>query len=382
MKKKICLLCICLCTCLCACQGTVSENGEEPDSGMEFLEKYNDIFTEEDAKRAALIYLDGDFIPELLILKDGEYRLYSYDGDEVKAVHMPDTEIRANAYGPRHYFEDSGQQTFYWFEYVPYKGLIRVHAGTDSERSDYYLRYTEGLFKPELEAGSMGNAWYTYGEEGEIANEEFIRRLADLGYDGLIPCEYLYKDVYTAYENMNTTSDTQKVLEDFVNGKTNALDYVEQISDIPEDGFVMRSYEDFYNDITAGEDFWEGAEYMDYDNDGEDELIISGYARACIFFDVIGDTVYKVLRTGSTTDFASVAEIEGKRVIERSDFLYVGRINYEIMTYDRCCCLTDWFRLYTGYEGEHYSENDIFKYRNREISMEEFETILSSIHEP
>lgn len=379
---------------LCVCGRNLSEaesaleeteesvRQEESRAEEAFPEKYEAVFEEAGAKRVALVYLDEDAVPELLLLKDGEYRLYSFDGSEVKAVAMPDAEIKANAYGPGHSFEEREQLTFYWFEYVPYKGLIRVHGGTEQGRRDAYLRYTDGFLETALEAESVDYTWQTYDAEKEITNEEFLSRLSDLGYHELIPCGYLYENVATAYENIDTASDTKKVLEDFVNGKIGGLDYVEKIEDIPEDGFVMRSYEDFYNDITEGEDFWEGAKYIDFDNDGEEELIISGYARACLFFDVVGGTVYKVLETGSTTDFASVAEMEGKRVIERADFLYVGRKNYEIMTYDACCCVIDWFRLYAAYEGETISEDDRFMYRNREISMEEFETILDSIRQP
>lgn len=41
------------------------------DEEMAFIEKYEECFATEGAKRAALIYLDEDSIPELLILKDG-----------------------------------------------------------------------------------------------------------------------------------------------------------------------------------------------------------------------------------------------------------------------------------------------------------------------
>lgn len=381
MYKKICLLCICLCVTLCACQRAEPSDNNVVGEETAFLDKYNDFTVKENAKRAALIYVDDDSIPELLILKNGEYKLYWLDGSEVRAAAMPDLEIKANAYGLKHDPEDSEQQTFYRFEYVPYKGLIRVHGGDNQERHDYYLRYTNGLFETELEAKSMDYTWHTYDAEKEIANEEFLSQLADLGYDELIPCGYLYENVAAAYENMGAASDTKKVLDDFVSGKINALDYVEEISDIPEDNFVMTSYEDFYDDITAGEgDIWGSLEYIDFDNDGEDELIIHGYAGACLFFDVIGDAVYKVLETGSTTDVASVAEIEGKRVIERTDLTHAGRKSYRIMKYDSCCCLIDCFHLYVEYEDSDYSDDDVFQYRNKEISMEEFETILNSIH--
>ena len=390
MKKKIYLLCVCCCVCFMACQRTIPENESVSQATEQsvlqeettFLDKYTDFFVSENVKRAALIYLDGDSIPELLVLKNGEYILHSFDGSEVKVIAMPGTKIKANAYGMQYNFEDSEFQTFYWFEYAPYKGLIRVHSGTEEERHDYYLKYTNGMFSIELEVRSdSSNTWYTYDSEGEIANEEFLNQLSDLGYDELVPCSYLYENITAAYENIDVTSDTQTVLDNFVNGEVNALDYVEKISDIPKDAFVMRSYEDFYDDITAGEgDIWGEEEYIDFDNDGEDELIIHGYAGACLFFDVIGDTVYKVLRTGGTADVAYVTVFKEKRVVARTDLTHGGRLSYRIMEFDPCGCLIDWFHLYADFEGARYSEEDKFTYRNHEISMEEFEEIMNSIH--
>lgn len=362
-------------------KSVLQEDGRTKKEAV-FLEEYQAVFEQEGAKRAALLYLDEDSTPELLLLKDGEYRLYFFDGSEVREITMPDAETEANAYGPEHSFEERERLTFYWFEYVPYQGLIRVHGGAERGRRDSYLRYADGALETALEAESADNAWHTYDAEKEIENEEFLSLLSESGYRELIPCGQLYENVETAYKNIDAVSDTKKVLEDFVNGKIEGLDYVEEIEDIPEEGFVMRSYEDFYYDITEGEDFWEGAKYIDFDNDGEEELIISGYARACLFFDVIGGTVYKVLETGSSADFASVAEMEGMRVIERADFLYAGRENYEIIIYDACCCPVDWFRLYASYEGQTYSEDDGFMYRDREISMQEFEAISDSIRQP
>ena len=390
--KKRCLLCICLCISLCACHGAPPEGevvflesnqGDISEKEPEFLDQYNDIFISENAKRAALIYLDEDSIPELLLLQNGEYKLYTFDGSEVKAIAMPDTEIKANTYGYQHNFEDWEYQTFYWFEYVPYKGLIRVHSGADEERDDYYLKYTDGLLVTELEVKTNGfNTWYTYDADNEITNEEFLSRLSDLGYDQLIPCSYLYENVSTAYENIDAVPDTKKVLDDFVNGKVDALDHVEGASDIPEESFVMRSYGDYFEDMTGGDEAWIEvikAEYADFDNDGEDELVMHGFAGACLFFDCIGDTVYKVMETGTTTDVASVAVLSGERVIERTDLGHVGRKYYWIMKFDSCCCLIDWFSLNVSYEGTEYSEEDEFMYRDREISMEQFEEIVNSI---
>jgi len=354
---------------------------EVSEEEMEFLKLYHGLCIKEDVKRMSLIYLDEDTIPELLLLKDGEYRLYSFDGDDVKEIVMPDTEIKANVYGPRHVFEDSEDLTFYWFEYVPYQGLIRVHGGDEEERHDYYLRYTEGLLQKELEAKNIKYTWHTYNAEKEIENEDFMQQLANLGYDQLIPCGNLYENVYDAYKNIDAKADAREVLDDFVNGKIDALDHVEEICDIPEDGFVMESYKEYYDTLETEVDGYVTVKiiYIDFDNDGEDELILQDYMGGSYFFDVIGGTVCKVLDTGGTGDESSVVKIEGDTFIARTDLTHVGRQNYNILKYDACCCLVDWFRLYAEYEGGTYSEGDRFEYRDKGISMEQFEKIVDSI---
>ena len=401
--KKIILFCMLFCVGLCACNRIPSEeqsvSSEVQESEMaesvlpesipaessaavpvSFMEEYTAFVAENNVKREALIYLDEDEIPELLILRDGKYELYTSTGFGIKEIGMPSDSIEADAYGPRHQIEDSYDSVFLWFEYAPYKGLMRVHCGEGRERSDYYLKYEDGALGVELAAKTENYMWSTYDGEKEIPNEEFLSLLSELGYDQLKPCAYLYENVADAYDNMDAVWDSQKLLRDFENGVIEAVDHVEDIKDIPEDGFVMISYMDYVSDITAGEDWWLETEYIDFDNDGEEEMIIHGYAGACLFFDVIGDTVYKVLHTGGTANVASVAEIDGKRVVEATDLLHGGRKFYRIMQYDSCCWLVDWFRLYAEYNGSNYTSEDLFEYRDQPVTMEEFEEIVDSIH--
>lgn len=56
----------------------------------------------------------------------------------------------------------------------------------------------------------------------------------------------------------------------------------------------------------------------------------------------------------------------------------IGKKNW-VMTYDGCSCLTDWFELSVMYEGEDYGAEGRYEYRDRTISMEEFEAIRDSI---
>lgn len=345
----------------------------------EMLAAYDNFAKNKNAESMAFIYFDEDSIPELLLIENGEYHLYTCDNLEIKELPISDTGLKANVYGPRHDFENAVEETFYWFEYVPYKGLLRIHGEEADARYDYYLRYTDGSFTVELKAGSAEHIWHTYDREKEIANEEFLKQLSALGYDELIPCAYLYEYVEKAYENIDRISNAEWVLEAFVEGREEAFCSVAQRCDNPKEGFSMRSYDEIYKEVTCGEDWWGENEYVDFDNDGQKELILHGYSGARIFFDVIGETVYQLLRTGGTTDFASVSVMDGKYVIERSDFLHANRKYYWIMTYDSCGGLIDYFCLATTYKGDQHTKEDEFFYRNENISMEEFETLRNRI---
>lgn len=113
MHKRHCILYMFVCVMLCACQGRTSEQesaygkteqsrwpqteSEPADADTEFLEKYSQIIAEMNGGRTALLYLDDDAVPELLLLKDGEYQLYFYDGSEAKNIPLPDAGMKADA---------------------------------------------------------------------------------------------------------------------------------------------------------------------------------------------------------------------------------------------------------------------------------------------
>ena len=360
-------------------EGTDETESFMLDGNEEILGKYKELVEKENVKRMAFIYLDEDRIPELLFLKNGEYRLYSFDGSEVGEIEMPSADIKMNAYGPAHEFEEAEKQIFYWFEYVPYQGLLRVHTGDEGGRNDFYLRYADSTLISELKSMSNDYTWYTYDAGNEIDNDKFKERICELGYDKLIPCGYLYEDIRVAYENIGRTTDARERLNEFVIGEIDAVEYVEEVEDIPEDSYIVRSFDEIYKDITCEEDWWGKEEYTDFDNDGQDELILHGYAGSRMFFDVIGETVYVLLRTGGTTDNVSVAKMYGDNVVVRTDLLHGGRELYRIMKYDMCGCLIDYFSIAASYEGENYTQDDDFKYNDKAISMEEFETIVNAI---
>lgn len=174
------------------------------------------------------------------------------------------------------------------------------------------------------------------------------------------------------------TGDTKRVLENFVNGKNDAYCYLEENSEHSDETYVLKSYDELYEDVTAGEEHWGETEYIDFDNDGEEELILHGYTGACLFFDVVDEDVYLRLKTGGTADVAYVTERDGKNVIVRADVTHAGRKSYVIMEYD-ADNLLECARLYVEYKGAEYTSEDVFYYRDEKVSMEQFEEILNSI---
>lgn len=198
--------------------------------------------------------MDEDTVPELLIRKDQEYELYFFDGSKVQPISMSDAGIKANTYGSKHGIEDHGEyRTPYWFEYVPQQGLVRIH-------------------------------------------ENFWSRLTELGYDSLIPCAYLYDSIAAAYENREAVSDSKKVLEDFVNGKVDALCYEDILKrgTPTEEGFFLRNYEEIAGSThsVSVEDrileYWVG-EYEFHESVSEPTLMMMNY-RMEIYRD--NDTYY------------------------------------------------------------------------------------------
>ena len=407
MKKIELILCVFFCITLCACckvNSNTDDNGtetvevdkedsfdevkvlaekEERDNSVEdytgIIEKYDELIQKIDAKRMSFIYLDNDNIPELLVLKNGQYRLYTLDGGNVREIVVSRADITMDAYGPRHEMEDFEKSVPYWFEYVPYQGLLRVHMENEGKRNDYYLRYENKVLEPEFKVESRDYSWQIYNGDMKISTEEFEERLEELGYNKLISCGYMYENTKDAIINIEKTLDTRAVLAKFVSGEKDAVEYVEEINDIPEEGYVTRNYEEIYKDITCDEEWWGKNEYIDIDNDGQEELIVHGYAGAKLFIDVIGETVYVLLRTDSTTDNAVVSELSGKQVIQRTDLLHAGREMYRVMEYDACGCLVKYFTLSVSYEGDAYMENDLFMYNDRIISMDEYETLVNSM---
>lgn len=346
-------------------------------------EAYQTLIGEEAVKKMALIYLDDDAVPELLTLQNGGYHLYTFDGRQAAAIAMPEGVGTARAYGPRHTVEYFPQdRTFYWFEYVPFQGRIRVHdrSGDGKEKYDYYLRYQNGSLAVELKAEAQYGIWKTYSTLQQLNHEGFLSRVSDLGYDRLIPCGFFYDDLQEAWDQIDRASDGREALFHFIKGKTDALHHVDKGANLPESGYVMKSCQEICEDITAGKDAAEEIaieenaveediavrkEYVDFDNDGEEELILRSDTGACVFLDVIGSTVYVVMEAGGTVgreeenvyieqmDYRDpyVAEREGKRVVVREGLTKDGIERCFILQYDPGGCLIDYQRMYGYYGG-------------------------------
>lgn len=179
-------------------------------------------------------------------------------------------------------------------------------------------------------------------------------------------------DAYdTSAADAKTMSENNDELFDrFINGEIQA-DY---------DGEIFY-YSDFLENHS--DEFEETPEFtkMDVDNDGIDEYLTSGW-YGCEIFDVRDNHVYMLTGGGGTAAFCRVADYEGKTWICHSDTSHGGRQMYDFVQYNGNGQIVDSFNLYAEYWEsvvDEYDENSDFTYRDKKVTMSEFEDILNSI---
>lgn len=121
--------------------------------------------------------------------------------------------------------------------------------------------------------------------------------------------------------------------------------------------------------------------YKDVDNDGEDELILSGIYGG-IYLDARDGKVYVLAEGTCMVMMLSCVEHNGETLICYSDVTHTGRQTYFFEKYEGGDKLVDEFNLSAEYYDEdedHYSENSTFTYRNKSITMEEYESVFEDI---
>lgn len=122
-------------------------------------------------------------------------------------------------------------------------------------------------------------------------------------------------------------------------------------------------------------------ERIDLDNDGENEQIVNG-PYGGIYFDARDGKVYVLAEGEGTTGFLSYTNYDNATWIVHSDTTHMGRQTYRLTRYDGEGNIVDEFKLGAQYWdslNDKYDENSDFIYRDKNISMEEYEALTKEI---
>ena len=122
-------------------------------------------------------------------------------------------------------------------------------------------------------------------------------------------------------------------------------------------------------------------ERIDLDNDGENEQIVNG-PYGGIYFDARDGKVYVLAEGEGTTGLLSYTDYDNATWIVHSDTTHMGRQTYWLTRYDGGGNIADEFQLGAEYWDsleDKYDENSDFTYRNKKISMGEYEALIKAI---
>lgn len=167
------------------------------------------------------------------------------------------------------------------------------------------------------------------------------------------------------------TSESEELLDAFLAGEIPAYGNEEEsvimFDQLPFD-------EEDYFSYSVGE-------RIDLDNDGENEQIVNG-AYGGIYFDARDGKVYVLASGEGTAGILSYTNYDNAAWIVHSDTTHVGRQTYWLTKYDGGGNIVDEFKLGAEYwysSDDKYDENSDFTYRDKKISMDEYEALRKEI---
>lgn len=173
--------------------------------------------------------------------------------------------------------------------------------------------------------------------------------------------------------NQNTVSedDTLDCFDRFLNG------------DIP--AFRLNSNISFFiTELSLDNGEWDSysiGDRLDLDNDGEDELVLYGPYGGMYLDKSSSDDYLIVFAEGEGTAMQlSYVFYDNAYWIIKSDTTHAGRKMYSFTKYSGVNNIVDSFELNAEYGNQdYYDENSDFTYRDRKITMEEYEQIYENI---
>ena len=173
---------------------------------------------------------------------------------------------------------------------------------------------------------------------------------------------------------LTAKSESEKLLDAFL------ADEIPAVDDKEESAFWAS---DRLGADESGYDYvvYSVGERMDLDNDGEDEQIING-PYGGIYLDARNGKVYVLAQGEGTAGQLFFTYYEDAVWIVHCDIMHVGRQMYWLSKYDGDGKVVDEFQFSAEYwysPDGWYDENSDFTYRDKKITMEEYEALGKEI---
>ena len=174
----------------------------------------------------------------------------------------------------------------------------------------------------------------------------------------------------SAGTNSEESSLAGSPFDDFLNDKTPA--------------YVWNDEPIYYSDLTSSDNGfpYEAGPQLDLDNDGENELILTGMYGGMIL-DARNGKISVLTEGMGTAGVLCYGYYEGKYVICHKDTSHAGRQEYRFTVYEGGDMVVESFSLTADYwdapDPNRYSEDSTFKFKGQEISMQEYERLLGEI---
>ncbi|MDE7318644.1 MAG: hypothetical protein K2N46_02800 [Lachnospiraceae bacterium] len=173
---------------------------------------------------------------------------------------------------------------------------------------------------------------------------------------------------------LTAKSESEKLLDAFLADEIPAVDDKEESAFWASDRLGDDESEYDYFVYSVGE-------RMDLDNDGEDEQIING-PYGGIYLDARNGKVYVLAQGEGTAGQLFFTYYEDAVWIVHCDITHMGRQMYWLSRYDGDGKVVDEFQFSAKYWDSPdgwYDENSDFTYRDKKITMEEYEALGKEI---
>ncbi|MBO4903363.1 MAG: hypothetical protein J5518_11275 [Lachnospiraceae bacterium] len=383
-----------------------------------YLDEADNLYRDGKADRFVLTDVDGDEVPELLaVCSEGvsfydTVFLYTVYGDELRL-------LESNLAG----------RFRCHLEYSEGNNLIYTGGGNDVlferleeiENGEIKELLTLEQGKAPVDANGDGvyddDVWEPYYsvDYDNTSREEYYGKIWEkisalnpftrVEYDGMHILTFAWKDgeIEERETEVRPYLTYAEITEELVGlgADTDALQHADESTDGAGSsdkkaaallldfagGKIPAKHDDksyMVDDLFMYGNIWESYRFggcADLDNDGEDELILSG-PYGGIYLDALNGAVYELTCGFGTSEVVSYVEFEGATWIVHRDTMHQGRRMYYFTKYDGHENIVDSFELNAEYwdnPDDTYDENSDFTFRGKKITMEEYEALLEEI---